>query len=44
MQETFNILVSYDPSHWDDVVADYGPLIHLTGHTMEWKLDLNYGH
>ncbi len=33
--QPFKILMSHDPSHWDAVVADYKPLVHLTlsGHT-----------
>lgn len=35
LQQPFKILLSHDPSHWDAVVTDYQPLIHLTlsGHT-----------
>ncbi|MEG0851247.1 MAG: metallophosphoesterase [Flavobacterium sp.] len=35
LHEPFKILMSHDPSHWDAVVADYQPLVHLTlsGHT-----------
>jgi len=35
IDEPFKILMSHDPSHWDAVVTDYRPLIHLTlsGHT-----------
>lgn len=35
VHEPLRILLSHDPSHWDAVVADYEPLIHLTlsGHT-----------
>lgn len=35
LHEPFKILMSHDPSHWDAVVADYEPVIHLTlsGHT-----------
>lgn len=35
LNEPFKILMSHDPSHWDAVVADYQPVVHLTlsGHT-----------
>lgn len=35
LNEPFKLLMSHDPSHWDAVVVDYNPLIHLTlsGHT-----------
>lgn len=35
LNQPFKILMSHDPSHWDAVVADYKPLVHLTlsGHT-----------
>ncbi len=35
LHEPFKILMSHDPSHWDAVVADYEPMVHLTlsGHT-----------
>ena len=35
LNEPFKILMSHDPSHWNAVVADYNPLVHLTlsGHT-----------
>ena len=35
LNEPFKVLMSHDPSHWDVVVADYNPLVHLTlsGHT-----------
>lgn len=35
LHEPFKILMSHDPSHWDAVVTDYQPLVHLTlsGHT-----------
>ena len=35
VNEPFKILMSHDPSHWDAIVAEYKPLVHLTlsGHT-----------